>query len=333
MERFRNLISEERLRRSLVLFAGNSNPPLASSIGAHLGLPVEFPVDSFPDKESNVRLTSNIGKADVIVIQSTSYPQEKNIIDAQLIGDAAIRAGVKNTIVVVPYFGYARQDKKSQPKEPISASVIIRDLAMYFNRIVTVDLHSSSITTAFNGPWDELTALPILSNAIRQDVNKDNLVVSPDKGGTERAMEFTKLLRLKNTEPVTVYKRRDPSIKGVSKALGLMGEVRKKDCIIVDDMIDTAGTITNAARLLMKNGARSVRVVATHGLFSGDALDLIDNSPIDHIVIADTVPRSDKVLLNPKIKIVSVAPIIARAIRLNHARKPLSEDPTLYPET
>lgn len=331
-ERGEHQQTHETLHESLVLIAGNSNRDLSLSIGKILGLEVQFPVGNFADGESNVQIPKNLRNRDVVVIQSTSNPQEKNIVDMQLIADAAVRASGRRITAVIPYFGYARQDRKSQPREPISASVIIRTLGLFYNQIITVDLHSHPITGVFAGPWDNLSALPILRDALSQDVGLDSIVVSPDTGGIPRAESFSRILGLQNTQPLSVYKSRDHTIKGVSQSLGLMGDVEGKECVLIDDMIDTAGSIVKASKLLVEKGARRVIVAATHGLFSNNAISLIEESPIEQVVVTDSIAPTPDVLKSPKIKIVSVAPILATAIRHNQTGESLSEDPTLFPK-
>lgn len=317
---------------NFVLISGNANLPLARSVGEELQRIVRGPitlfepVTSFADGETRVRIPANLRRKHVVILQPTCPPTvDKNIIELLFMIDAAKRASAGEITVVTPYFGYARQDRKDLPRVPIGAAVVanmIRERGA--DRIVTMDIHSEQQQGFFDGPWDNLYASYSLLPAIEEEQLDNLVVVSPDAGGTRRAEKYAQALRA--TGIATVYKKRDLSVENKSQALAVMGDVKGKNVLLVDDVIDTAGTLTHAATLLKEQGAQKVYVAATHGLFSADALAKIANSPIDKVLVTDTIPHRQEVIQHPKIRIVSVAPLLAEAIKRIETGESISQD-------
>jgi ribose-phosphate pyrophosphokinase len=228
--------------------------------------------------------------------------------------DAAKRSSASEISVIIPYFGYARQDRKEMPRVPISSSVVANMIVNAgADRILTLDIHSEQQQGFVNIPWDNLYGSSSLLPAIQEKNLSDVVVASPDKGGMTRATGYAKLLGAKGV--ALVYKQRDIHLNNESEALGMIGEVKGKDVLIVDDMLDTGGTIAHAADYLRKEGAKSVRVAVTHGLFSGKAIERINNSVIDEVIITDTIFHREEVVKHPKITVVSIAPLLAEAIQ------------------
>ncbi len=308
-----------------VLIHGRSNPKLANEISRILGVKSHESVSVFADGEVGVQVPVSLRRKDVFIIQPTAPPANDRIMELLLMIDAARRASANEITAIIPYFGYARQDRKDSPRKPISASLIanlIQEAGA--DRIATIDIHSDQQQGFIRGPWDNLYAsyafLPILKS---KKIN--NLVIaSPDKGGVARATAFAR--RLKADGVAIVYKERDVNVKNESKALDLIGDVKDKNVILVDDIIDTAGSMINAANLLKSRGVLSVMICATHGLFSGNALEKISNSDVKEILITNTVLQRKEVLKHPKIKVVSIAPLLAKAIIKLRTGKSLSED-------
>lgn len=306
------------------IFSGNSNPPLAASICEQLGVPLGVAkVKRFSDGEVMVEIGENVRGRDVYVVQSTCAPTNDNLMELLIMMDALKRASADTITVVMPYYGYARQDRKAAPRTPIT-SKLVADLVTTAgaDRVVTVDLHAGQIQGFFNIPVDNLYAAPVLLDHLRQRFSgeMDHLVmVSPDAGGTERARAFAK--RLGCTLAVIDKRRTAPN---VAEIMYLIGDVRDKIAIILDDMIDTAGTLTQAASALKAHGARSVYAAATHGVLSGPAIERINESVIEMVVVTDTVPLGDKGSLTTKIKVLSVAGLLAEAIRRIHEDESVS---------
>jgi len=300
--------------RDFILLTGRANPELAESIGKILGVEVTCPISSFSDGEIRVRIKPNLRRRKVFLIQPTSYPVNDNIMELVLMADAAKRASASEINAIIPWFGYSRQDRKETSRVPISAAAVSSMLVNAgVDRILTVDIHSEQMEGSIHQPWDNVYAsyslLPVLKN-----LNLKKLVVAaPDKGGLLRATGYAKLLQ---TEGIAlVYKQRDIIVNDVSNTMGMIGEVKDKDVLLVDDIISTAGTIVHAANFIKEKGARSVRVAATHGIFSGDALKIINESAIEEMIITDTIKPREEVLSNKKISIVTVAPLLAEAIK------------------
>lgn len=313
-----------------VLLTGTANLKLAQDIAKILGHNADETVSEFADGEKRIIIPENLRKRDVFIIQPTCPPVDSNIMELFLIIDAAKRSSASEVSAIIPYFGYSRQDRKDRPRVPISASIIAR-LIEYSgaDRILTIDIHSAQEPGFVEIPWDNLYASYSLLPEIKKEFGPNLIVASPDKGGVLQATFYAELLDAEGI--AIVFKKRDVSKSNTSEALDLMGEVLGKDVLLVDDMIDTAGTICDAADLIKKRGANSVSAVATHGLFSDPALERIANSAIDRIFITDTVPIRKEMVNNPKVTVVSVAKLLAEAINCIYNGDSISEK--LIPKT
>jgi ribose-phosphate pyrophosphokinase len=271
-------------------------------------------VTRFADHEIWVEILENVRGEDVFLIQSTSFPTNDNIMELLICLDALKRASAKRITAVIPYFGYARQDRKPGPRTPISAKLMANIITSAgANRVLTVDLHAGQIQGFFDIPLDNLYAEPIFVNDIRQKYKKlDNLVVaSPDVGGVARARSLAK--KLDNAELVIVDKRREKA--GVSEVMNIIGDVEGRDCIICDDIVDSAGTLCNAAKAIKDKGAKTVSAYITHGVLSGKAVERIGRSVLDSISVTDTIPLTEEAKKEKKIKVVSISKLIAMAIK------------------
>ena len=308
-----------------ILLSGRSNPDLAHKIADILGKELCLPISSFADGEVRVKGIPNLRRRQVFVIQPTSSPVNDHIMELLLMIDAAKRASATEIIAVMPYFGYSRQDRKEMPRVPISASVVAKMIEHAgADRILTLDIHSEQAEGFVRIPWDNLYGSYALLPAIN-DLRMQNLVVaSPDKGGMVRATAYASRLSAKGL--ATVYKERDINLNNVSSALGMIGDVKDKDVLLVDDLVDTAGTLVNAANYLKKHGANRIVAAATHGLFSGNAVKKISDSEIEKVIVTDSVHLKDEVVSNPKIHIVSVAPLLAAAVSRVRTGESLSKD-------
>jgi len=297
-----------------ILLTGTANPQLARAIGKILKIQVYEPISYFSNGEIRVRIQPNLRRRYVFIIQPTGTPVNNNIMELIFMIDAVKRASAKEIIAVIPHFGYSRQDRKEMSRVPISAAAVA---SMIDNagadHILTVDIHAEQLEGFIQKPWDNVYGSYSLLPAIKLRKLKNLVVASPDKGGMLRATGYAKLL---NAEGLAiVYKERDVTLNNKSETVDMIGGVRGRDALIVDDMIDTAGTIVNAANLLKENGARSIRAASTHGLFSGNALKKISESVIEEVIITDTIAHAKEVIQNPKITVVSVAPLLAESIR------------------
>jgi len=298
-----------------VLLTGTANLKLAKDIAKILGKNVDETVSTFADGEKRIIIPENLRKRDVFIIQPTCPPVDSNIMELLLMIDAARRSSASEITAVIPYFGYSRQDRKDRPRVPISAS-LVAGIIEYAgaDRIVTVDIHSEPEPGFSKIPWDTLYASYNLLPVLKKKFKGENLVVaSPDKGGVTKATFY--LHHLKAWGLAIVFKVRDVYRENISEALDMIGDVKGKDILLVDDMIDTAGTIVGAADLLKKRGARTISVAATHGIFSSPAIERIEKSVLDKVFITDTVPLKEEVLKNPKYSVVSIAPLLAEAIK------------------
>jgi ribose-phosphate pyrophosphokinase len=304
------------------MFCGNSNPPLAEKICANLGIPLgQAKVKNFSDGEIMVEIGENVRGRDVYVVQSTCSPTNNNLMELLIMMDALKRASAATITAVIPYYGYARQDRKVAPRTPIT-SKLVADLITTAgaDRMVTIDLHAGQIQGFFNIPVDNLYAAPVILEHLKKRFTNDNIVmVSPDAGGTERARAFAK--RLECTLAIIDKRRTSPN---VAEVMHLVGDVKDKIAIILDDMIDTAGTLTQAARALKEHGAKTIYACATHGVLSGPAIDRINASDIEEVVITNTVPLGDKEVLTSKIKVLSIAELLAETIRRIHEDESVS---------
>lgn len=307
-----------------VLLTGTANLKLAKDIAKILGKNVDETVTSFADGEKRIVIPENLRKRDVFIIQPTCPPVDSNIVELFLIIDAAKRSSASEVTAIIPYFGYSRQDRKDRPRVPISASIIAR-LIEYAgaDRILTIDIHSEQEPGFVEIPWDNLYGSYSLLPELKKHFGSNLVVASPDKGGVLKAAFYAELLEAGGL--AIVYKERDVIKSNQSEALDMVGDVAGKDVLIVDDMIDTAGTICNAANLIKKRGAKTVCAVATHGLFSDPALDKIKESALDQIFITDTVPLRKEILQNPDFKVISVAPLLAEAINCIYNGDSMSE--------
>jgi ribose-phosphate pyrophosphokinase len=300
-------------RKSLMLFTGRAFPELTAEVGLHLGVaPVPTSAYEFASGEIFVRFEESVRGSDAFVVQSVTTPVNTWIMETLLMVDALKRASAKRISVVLPFYPYARQDKKHRGREPISAR-LVADLfkTAGADRIMTVDLHTAQIQGFFDGPVDHLFALPLLADHVAERWgDRDLVVVSPDAGRVRVAERWTDRL---GCGLAIIHKRRDPNVPNEVKVGEVVGEVRGKTCILVDDMIDTGGTITKAADLLFENGAQDVIVTATHGVLSGPAVDRLKNSRINEVVVTNTLPIEDARRFD-KLTVLSIAPLIARAI-------------------
>lgn len=295
------------------ILACNSNRPLAQAIGDYLDVPLTNAlVKRFSDNEVFVEIDENVRGEDVFVVQSTSFPANDHIMELLVCLDALHRASARRVTAVIPYFGYARQDRKPKPRTPISAKLVANLLTVSgASRVLTMDLHAAQIQGFFDIPLDNLYALPVFVSDIRQHYATDKLtIVSPDVGGVVRARGYAKRL---DADLAIVDKRREKA--GVSEVMNIIGDVEGRDCLIVDDIVDSAGTLCNAAAALMEKGASSVSGYVTHGVLSGKALERVSNSLLKELVITNSICPTDIVQDTPNIRTVSVAPLMAEAVR------------------
>lgn len=308
-----------------VLLTGRANPALAHAIGKILGVDVLEPISVFSDGEIRVRISKNLRRRMVFIIQPTSTPVNDHIMELLFMVDAAKRASASEVSAIIPYYGYGRQDRKEMSRVPISSSVVASTLVNAgADRIFTIDIHSEQQEGFVKQPWDNIYGSYSLLPAIKKKNLSNIVVAAPDKGGMLQATGYAKLL---GTDQIAlVYKKRDIELNNVSNTLAMIGNVKDKDVLLVDDMIDTAGTIVNAANHIYKTGAKSVRVVATHGIFSGEALSKITNSAIQEVITTDTIAHRPEVLNNKKITVVTVAPLLAEAIRRIRSGESISKD-------
>jgi ribose-phosphate pyrophosphokinase len=301
--------------KALTIFSGGSNRELAESICKYVEVPLgRAEITKFSDGESYVEIGENVRGVNCFVVQSTSSPVNHNLMELLIMIDALKRASAGSIIAVLPYFGYARQDRKVKPRTPISAK-LVADLitAAGANRVLAMDLHAGQIQGFFNIPFDHIYAMPVLMEGLRSRFSQGVVVVSPDAGGVERARAYSKRL---NATLAIIDKRR--SSANVSEVMHLIGDVKGKDAVIVDDMIDTAGTLTQAARAVIEAGARSVSACATHAVLSGPALTRIDESSLSEVFVTDTIAPSETIKQSKKFKIATVARLLGEAVKRIH---------------
>lgn len=293
------------------LITGNANVGLAKKISEELKVPVaKCEVTHFSDGEINVNISETVRGMDVYIIQPTCTPVNDNIMETLILIDAVKRASAGRINAVVPYYGYARQDRKTKAREPITAKLVADLLTTAgADRVIAMDLHAGQIQGYFDIPVDHLTAIPLLANYFKDIVTQDTIVVSPDLGGVTRVRNFANVLDL----PIAIIEKRRPKAN-VAEVMNIIGDIEGKDVILVDDIIDTAGTICQAASALKKFGAKKVYACATHGVLSGPAVDRILNSELEKFIITDTIPLDEERRGN-KIEVVTVASIFAEAIR------------------
>jgi ribose-phosphate pyrophosphokinase len=296
------------------LMAGNSNLPLVRSIAAYLEMPVtEASVRRFADEEVFVEIHENVRGEDVFVVQSTSYPANDNLMELLICIDALRRASAKRITAVLPYFGYARQDRKPGPRTPISAKLVANLITVAgANRVLSVDLHAGQIQGFFDIPTDNLYGAPVMSEDIKARFSGRAItVVSPDVGGVVRARALAK--RLANAPLAIVDKRREKP--GESEVMNIIGDVQGRFCVLIDDIVDSAGTLCNAAAALKEAGAEEVVAYCTHGVLSGAAVQRVENSDLTELVITDSIQLSETAAASPRIRALPIAPLLAEAIR------------------
>ncbi|HBJ92457.1 MULTISPECIES: ribose-phosphate pyrophosphokinase [Ponticaulis] len=295
------------------LITGNANPNLAADIAKYLDIPLtDTEFRRFADNEIFVRINENVRGEDVFVIQSTSYPANDHLMELLIAMDALKRASAKRITAVVPYFGYARQDRKTDGRTPISAKLVANLVATSgADRVLTMDLHAGQIQGFFDVPTDNLIATPVMERDIRENYGADKvMIVSPDVGGVVRARALAKRL---DCDLAIVDKRRPKA--GVAEVMNIIGDVQDRACILYDDMCDSGGTLCNAAAALMEQGAKSVSAYVTHGVLSGSAVERIEKSVLKEIVIADTIAPDSNAAKSKAVRVLSVAHVIGEAIR------------------
>jgi ribose-phosphate pyrophosphokinase len=297
------------------IIACNSNRPLAEAISAYVNLPLtKASVRRFSDMEIFVEIEENMRGEDVFVVQSTSYPANDNLMELLVTLDALRRASARRVTAVIPYFGYARQDRKSGPRTPISAKLVANLITEAgADRVLTMDLHAGQIQGFFDIPTDNLYAEPVLCEHIQSEANGQTeklVIVSPDVGGVVRARSLAKRL---NADLAIIDKRRERA--GVSEVMNIIGEAQGRDCILVDDIVDSAGTLCNAAVALMEQGAASVSAIVTHGVLSGGAVARVTSSPLKKLLITDSIQATEAVRVAQNIHQLTVAPLIGEAIK------------------
>lgn len=304
----------------LKILSGTANPALATAICDHLGCRLTPCLcDTFSDGEIRIEIGDNVRGDDIFVVQSLCAPVNFNLMQLCIMLDALKRASAGRVTAVIPYYGYARQDRKVSARTPISAKLVADFLTVAgVHRIMTLDLHAGQIQGFFNIPADNLYALPVLLSAL-QEIQGDIVIVSPDAGGVERARAYAKRL---NAGLAIIDKRRDKPNQAT--AMHVIGEVKDKIAIVLDDMIDTAGTLVAAGDVLLKNGAKEVMACATHAVLSGPAIDRINNSAFSQVIISDTIPVGDKLAACSKLKVISIAGLLAKAINNIHTESSVS---------
>ena len=306
---------------TILILAGNSNRPLAEAVAEQLKISVApAEVGKFSDGEIAINLPQTVRGKDIFIIQSTSCPVNDNFMELLIMIDACKRASAGRITAVMPYFGYARQDRKARPRDPITAKLCADILtAAGADRVMTMDLHAAQIQGFFDIPVDHLYGAPLLAKYFKKRMNEEWVVVSPDVGSVSRARNFASRV----DAAIAIVDKRRPKANAI-EVMNVIGDVKGKTCLMVDDMIDTAGTICQGAEALMKNGAKEVYACCTHGVFSGPAMERITNSPIKELIVLDTIDMPENVKNNPKIKIISSAKAIAKAITAVYSDSSLS---------
>jgi len=304
------------------LFTGNAHKDLAMDIAGYLNIPIgDATVARFSDGEIMVHINENVRGSDVFVLQPTCMPVNHHIMELLLIVDALKRASARRITAVIPYYGYARQDRKVQPRVPISAKLVADIIAAAgTNRILTMDLHAAQIQGFFNIPVDNLYAAPVLLEYVQNKYDSKHLViVSPDAGGVERARSFAKILQC---SIAIIDKRRETA--NVSQIMNVIGNVDNKDTVILDDMVDTGGTTVQAVEALKEKGAKRVVAACTHAVLSGAAIEQVNNSVIEELIVTNTIPLDSKKEQCPKLTVLSIASIIGEAIKRIHEESSIS---------
>lgn len=305
----------------LKLFSGNANIALAKDIASYLGIALgEATVGTFSDGETNVKINENVRGTDVFVVQPTSSPVNNHLMELLIMTDAFKRASARRITAVIPYYGYARQDRKVQPRVPIT-SRLVADLITTAgaNRVLTVDLHAGQIQGFFGVPVDNLFATPVLYEYLQKNGLHNPVVISPDAGGVERARAFGK--RLGATIAIIDKRRSAPN---EAEVMNIIGDVDGRDALILDDMIDTAGTITKAVSAIKAHGARRVIAACTHAVLSGPAISRLNGSELDEVVVTNTIAMDNKQRECPKLRVLTVAPLLGEAIKRIHEEASVS---------
>jgi ribose-phosphate pyrophosphokinase len=302
---------DENSTNGLAIFSGNSNPVLAKKICDYLNLPMgNAKVKTFSDGEIQIEIDENVRSKDIFLIQSTCEPVNNNLVELLLMLDAFKRSSASRITAVIPYYGYARQDKKVAPRVPISAKLVADMLEVAgANRMITMDLHAGQIQGFFNIPVDNLFAAPVILEYIKGHFDNQLVIVSPDAGGVERARAFAKRL---HADLAIVDKRRDAPNQ--ARAMAVIGDVAGKIAIILDDMVDTAGTLIEAASAIIKNGAKEVHACCAHAVLSGPSMERITDSKLKSLMVTDTIPLSEKVKVCDKIKVLTISELMGEAI-------------------
>ena len=314
IRRFESSRPSSEMNNELKIFAGTANPKLAQEICKNLNCELgECSITRFSDGEIYFQILENVRGADVFVIQPTCPPVDSNLVELLLTMDAFKRSSARRITAVVPYFGYARQDRKDKPRVPISSKVVADTIGLGADRLLTIDLHASQIQGFFDIPVDHLFAAPVLVDFFQKAELENLTVVSPDAGGVERARAFAK--RLHGELAIMDKWRREAN---VAEVMNVIGDVRGRTALIVDDIVDTAGTLIKTIEALKENGADKVYACATHGVLSGPAVERIDNSVIEELVVTDTLPLRKEIAESKKIRVLSVAGLLARAIESIH---------------
>ncbi|MGQ9500041.1 MAG: ribose-phosphate pyrophosphokinase [Dissulfurimicrobium sp.] len=300
---------------NIKIFSGNSNPALAQEICDYLGLPMgRATVKTFSDGEVFVEIGENVRGADVFIIQSTCPPVNNNLMELLIMIDALRRASSRRITAVLPYYGYARQDRKAAPRVPITAKLVADIITTAgARRVLAMDLHAGQIQGFFNIPVDHLFAAPILLDYLKENIQNQVIMVSPDAGGVERTRAFAKRL---GASLAIIDKRRERPNEAM--VMNIIGDVKGKSAVILDDMVDTAGTLCNAAEALMAQGAKCVHGCATHPILSGPAIERIKHSVLESLVVTNTIPLSEEAKKVDKIKVLSVSTLLGEAIRRIH---------------
>ncbi len=300
--------------QNLTVFAGNAHPELANAIARHLGLPSgRINVGEFSDGEVSVEIMENIRGRDVVLVQPTCPPTNANLMELLIMADACRRASAASIVALIPYFGYSRQDRRPRAaRVPITAKLVADLVAKSgIDRVITVDIHADQIQGFFDIPFDNVYASPVLLGNVWKQEYKDMVVVSPDVGGVVRARAFAK--RLDDADLAIIDKRRPQA--NMAEIMNIIGEVEGKSCVMIDDIVDTAGTLCQAAAALKKRGAKNVAAYITHPVLSGPAVDRISQSDLDELVVTDTIPLSETAAACPRIRQLSVAELLAETLR------------------
>ncbi|MBC7173602.1 MAG: ribose-phosphate pyrophosphokinase [Polyangiaceae bacterium] len=301
--------------KSTCVFSGTSNPKLAEQIASYLELPIgRCKISRFSDGEVFAEIQENVRGVDVYVVQSTCSPVNDNLMELLIMVDALKRASAGSITAVIPYYGYARQDRKVAPRTPITAKLVADLLsASGVNRVVSIDLHAGQIQGFFNMPFDHIYAMPVFLEHLRPRFAEPPVFVSPDAGGVERTRAYAKRIR---ADLAIIDKRREKA--NVSEVMHVIGEVKGRECVILDDMIDTAGTLSNAARALADKGAKRVLAAASHPVLSGPAIERIAASPLEEVIVTDTIPLTEAALATGKFTVLSVGGLLGETIKRIH---------------